>query len=142
MGVKITKSKHKTLIIPITDGIFFNRKENKNKYQLRIVRSGDSPLFYQVNIETGSTYVVKREAIVYQWNDDDEKKEEEEDEDEKEEQLLNIDDAQSPAFTSDDEDHQKLEDAEEEENDSDIGTGSFEEDRKEEDEEEEENEIP
>merc|ERR1712228_503589 len=61
--LRITNDKYKTLIIPITDGVFFNRADNKNKYQLRIVRSGDVPLFYEVNIETGSSYVVKRKTI-------------------------------------------------------------------------------
>merc|ERR1712228_746893 len=44
--MKVTKDKQKTLVIPITDGIFFNKPQNKNKYQ--------------INIETGQTKLVKR----------------------------------------------------------------------------------
>eukprot|EP01084_Bolivina_argentea_P043354 79888_1 len=60
---KIAKNKLTTLIIPITDGIWFNKPENKKKYQIRIVRSDTPHLYYQMNIASGSTRIVKREII-------------------------------------------------------------------------------
>merc|ERR1711933_261338 len=61
--MKITNDQSKTLIIPITDGIFFNRPENKNKFQIRILRQSIPYLYYQVNIETGETKLVKRQML-------------------------------------------------------------------------------
>merc|ERR1712228_141455 len=61
--MKVTKDKQKTLVIPITDGIFFNKPQNKNKYQIRILRQSIPYLYYQVNIETGQTKLVKREIV-------------------------------------------------------------------------------
>merc|ERR1712228_263871 len=50
-----------TIIIPITDGPWAHKKEVMGKYQIRIIRSAIQCVFYQINIETGTNRVVKRE---------------------------------------------------------------------------------